>query len=221
MNARHFYCRGCVDRFDAAVGDRAAENLGMQHAGKSHGVGIFGAAGHLLARFDARQRPSDLMPRASMVISAPLRCRRAPGAMRAARRPAPARVCKRAEPRTSEMHSTTSAAASPAREIVLSSMAAPASVSSAAVSRMAFSVAALTTTRADLMRDPVLLERDRHADCRPILGRPGGDLHIGGARFALRRDTQLARSTPSSAARFRNTRQTGPQPQCCARRLGR
>src|SRR6266849_3836546 len=52
--------RARVDRFDAGVGDRAAEDLAVQHAGEPHGVGIFGASGHLLARLEPRQRASDL-----------------------------------------------------------------------------------------------------------------------------------------------------------------
>ena len=52
---------GCgIDRFDAAVRHRAAENLGVQHAGQLHGVGIFGPAGDLFARLDPRQRATDL-----------------------------------------------------------------------------------------------------------------------------------------------------------------
>ena len=49
-----------VDRPDAAVRHRAAENPGMQHAGQLHDVGVFGAAGNLLTRLDARQRAPDL-----------------------------------------------------------------------------------------------------------------------------------------------------------------
>ncbi len=54
----------------------------------------------------------------------------------------------------SEMHSASAAAASPARASALSSTAAPASTFSAPLRRIAFSVAALTTTRADLTFGP-------------------------------------------------------------------
>ena len=49
-----------VDRPDAAMGDGAAEDLGVQHAGKPHGVGVFGAPGDLVARLEPRQRAPDL-----------------------------------------------------------------------------------------------------------------------------------------------------------------
>jgi hypothetical protein len=49
-----------VDRFDAAVCHRAAKYFSMQHAGHLHHMGVFGAAGHLLARFEPRQRAADL-----------------------------------------------------------------------------------------------------------------------------------------------------------------
>ncbi len=49
-----------VDRLDAAVSDGAAEDFGVQHARQLHGVGIFGAAGDLLARLEPRQRAADL-----------------------------------------------------------------------------------------------------------------------------------------------------------------
>jgi len=54
----------------------------------------------------------------------------------------------------SDTHSASAAAASPARASVLSSTAAPASTCSALLRRIAFSVAALTTTRADLTLEP-------------------------------------------------------------------
>ena len=38
-----------VDRPDAAVRDGAAKNLRIQHARHPHGVGVFGAAGNLIA----------------------------------------------------------------------------------------------------------------------------------------------------------------------------
>ena len=49
-----------VERFDAAVRHRAAEDLAVQHAGQPHQVGIFGAAGDLFACFEARHRAADL-----------------------------------------------------------------------------------------------------------------------------------------------------------------
>ena len=48
------------DRLDAAVRHRTAVNLGVQHAGQLHDVGVFGAAGNLFTRLDARQRTTDL-----------------------------------------------------------------------------------------------------------------------------------------------------------------
>ena len=49
-----------IDRLDAAMGDGAAEDLSVQHAGKPHCMGIFGAPGDLLARLEPRRRTSDL-----------------------------------------------------------------------------------------------------------------------------------------------------------------
>ena len=55
------FLRGAgVDRLDPAVRHGAAEYLGMQHAGQAHGVGVFGAAGDLVAAFEARHRAADL-----------------------------------------------------------------------------------------------------------------------------------------------------------------
>ena len=44
VDAGHLLGRAGVDRLDAAVGDGAAEDLSVQHAGQPHGVGVFGAA---------------------------------------------------------------------------------------------------------------------------------------------------------------------------------
>ena len=60
IDAGHLLGRAGVDRLDAAVRDRAAEDLAVQHAGQPHGVGVFGAAGDLLARLEPRQRAADL-----------------------------------------------------------------------------------------------------------------------------------------------------------------
>ena len=60
QHARHLLRRAGVDRLDAAVRDRAAEDLGMQHARQPHGVGVFGAAGDLVAAFEPRHRAADL-----------------------------------------------------------------------------------------------------------------------------------------------------------------
>ena len=62
IDAGHLPGRAGVDRLDAAVRDRAAENLAVQHAGQPHGVGVFGAPGDLLARLEPRQRAADLAP---------------------------------------------------------------------------------------------------------------------------------------------------------------
>ena len=53
---------GCahIDRSDAAVRDGAAENLAVQHPGKPHGMGVFGAPGDLVAPFEPRQGAADL-----------------------------------------------------------------------------------------------------------------------------------------------------------------
>ena len=54
-------CRAHVDRLDAPVRHRAAEDLAGQHAGHAHDVGIFGAAADFGARFEPRQRAPDLL----------------------------------------------------------------------------------------------------------------------------------------------------------------
>ena len=59
-HARQLLRGAGVDRLDLAVGHRAAEQLGMQHARHPHGVGVFGAAGDLVAAFEARHRAADL-----------------------------------------------------------------------------------------------------------------------------------------------------------------
>src|SRR5262249_45368573 len=158
MDPGHVFRRAGVDRGDAAMRDRAAEDLGVQHAGKPHGVSVFGAPGDLVARLESRQRAPDLrasrgsLRRVCEESVAPL-----PSSSWRAAPATETRVSSRleaAERRTSEMYSASSAAASPARARVLSSMVAPASDRSAALRRVAFSVAALTTTRADLTVAP-------------------------------------------------------------------
>ena len=59
-HARQLFCRAGVHGVDAPVRDRAAEQLGMQHARQPHEVGIFGPAGDLVAAFETRDRLSDL-----------------------------------------------------------------------------------------------------------------------------------------------------------------
>ena len=61
IDAGHLLGRTGIDRLDAAVGDRAAKDLSVQHAGKPHGVRVFGAAGDLLAGLESRRRASDLI----------------------------------------------------------------------------------------------------------------------------------------------------------------
>ena len=59
-NAGDFLRRGRVDRLDAAVRHGGTKNLAVQHAGQPHQMGVFGAAGDLLAAFEARHRAADL-----------------------------------------------------------------------------------------------------------------------------------------------------------------
>ena len=60
VDAGHFAGGAGVDRLDAAMRDRAAEDFCMQHAGQLHQMSVFGAAGHLVAPFKPRQRAADL-----------------------------------------------------------------------------------------------------------------------------------------------------------------
>ena len=60
VDAGHLLRRAGVDRLDAAVRDRAAEDLGVQHAGQAQIVGVLGAPRDLVARFEPRQRAADL-----------------------------------------------------------------------------------------------------------------------------------------------------------------
>ena len=62
-----------VDILNAAVRHRAAENLGVQHAGHLHQMRVFGASGDLLAAFQPRQRTADL---SAMVVVAAIRAPR-------------------------------------------------------------------------------------------------------------------------------------------------
>ena len=66
VDAGHCLGRAGVDRLDAAMGNGAAEDLSVQHAGQAHGVGVFGAPGDLLARLDPGQRAADLRPDLSL-----------------------------------------------------------------------------------------------------------------------------------------------------------
>ena len=50
-----------VDRLDAAVRQRAAEDLAAQHAGQPHQMRVFGAAAHFRLGFQPRQRAPDLL----------------------------------------------------------------------------------------------------------------------------------------------------------------
>ena len=59
-HAGDFLRRADVDRLDAAVRHRRAEDLAIKHAGQPHQMGIFGAAGDLFARFEPRYRAADL-----------------------------------------------------------------------------------------------------------------------------------------------------------------
>jgi hypothetical protein len=59
-HAGDFLRRADVDRLDAAVRDRRAEDLAIKHAGQPHQMGIFGAPGDLFARFEPRYRAADL-----------------------------------------------------------------------------------------------------------------------------------------------------------------
>ena len=59
-HAGNFLRRADVDRFDAAMRHRAAEDFSVQHARKPHQVRVFGAAGDLFAGFEPRHRAADL-----------------------------------------------------------------------------------------------------------------------------------------------------------------
>ena len=72
---------------------------------------------------------------------------------------------------------------------------APASTFSAAVSRMRLLGRGADHDARGFDRRAVGLERDRDAERRPVLGRAGGDLEIGGARLALRRNAHSAISS--------------------------
>ena len=52
--------RARVERADAPVGDRAAEDFSVEHAGQADVVYVFGAAGYLGRAFQARHRASHL-----------------------------------------------------------------------------------------------------------------------------------------------------------------
>ena len=167
IDAGHLLGRAGVDRLDAAVGDGAAEDLAVQHAGKPHGVGVFGAPGDLRrapraaaasARSDRRRArlrrrlawwwlPS--VPRSVCcgLFAGPAapRGRHRREAARACRRPSRARPRCTRPPRRRHRRRVRGR---------LSSTVAPASTFSALLRRVAFSVAALTTTRADLTAGP-------------------------------------------------------------------
>jgi hypothetical protein len=87
QHARDLPGRAGVDRLDAAVRHRAAEDLGMQHPGQPHGVDVFGAAGDLVAAFEPRHRASDLSAGLGTALTQH-HCHRAP------------RLRSRREPRT-------------------------------------------------------------------------------------------------------------------------
>jgi hypothetical protein len=59
-HARDLLCRADVDRSNAAVRNRAAEQLRRQHSGQTHRMDIFGAAGDFVAALGARERAPDL-----------------------------------------------------------------------------------------------------------------------------------------------------------------
>ena len=59
-HAGDFLRRADVDRLDAAMRHRRAEDLAIKHAGQPHQMGIFGAPGDLFARFEPRYRAADL-----------------------------------------------------------------------------------------------------------------------------------------------------------------
>ena len=238
IDAGHLLGGAGVDRLDAAMGDRAAEDLAVQHAGKPHGVGVFGAPGDLLARLEPRRRTSDLTADARGDVAAlhggGCHQRLAPLLLRAFRQALVKGLAHGAADIDAKQLAFVGGRAAHVRDALglrrprhrrrargsLSSTVAPASTFSALLRRMAFSVAALTTTRADLTAGPSAIERDRHAERRPILGRAGGDLHIGRARFALCAGCAARRSVRSSPARSRNSRRTDPRPRSCARLSG-
>ena len=83
------------------------------------------------------------------------------------------------------------------------------------------SVAALTTMRADLIAVAVGLEHDGDAERRPVVGRAGGDLEVGGASCGPAPARAPRRSARSSPARSRSSRRTDPRPRACARPSGR
>ncbi len=60
QHARHPLRRAGVDRLDPAVRHSAAEQLGVEHPGQSHRVGVLGPPGDLVAPLEARQRAANL-----------------------------------------------------------------------------------------------------------------------------------------------------------------
>ena len=76
MHAGHLLRGTDVDRADAAVGDGAAEDFSVQHAGQDQVVGVFGAAGDLGARFKPRNALSDLRHGRATARCGPARGRR-------------------------------------------------------------------------------------------------------------------------------------------------
>ena len=60
IDAGHFAGGAGVYRLDTAMGDRAAEDFRMQHAGQLHQMSIFRATGHFVVPFKPRQRSTDL-----------------------------------------------------------------------------------------------------------------------------------------------------------------
>ncbi len=85
QHAWHLLRRAGVDRPDQAVRHRAAEDLGVQHARQPHGVCVLGAAGDLVAAFEARHRPADLRTDLGATGVESRRHQRAPLPSRAAR----------------------------------------------------------------------------------------------------------------------------------------
>ena len=164
-----------VDRLDAAVRDRAAEDLAVQHAGQPHGVGVFGAPGDLFARLEPRQRAADLRRR---IGGWSCRCHQwrsvcAPCGLRTARADIDAqavRACRRPSRARRAMISASAAAASPARASVLTSAVAAASAClGAGETRSALLGRGADHDARGLDRRAFRCDRDRDAERRPVV----------------------------------------------------
>ena len=96
IDAGHFAGGAGVYRLDTAMGDRAAEDFRMQHAGQLHQMSIFRATGHFVVPFSrGSDRPTCPPDAIAAAISATLRLSAWLHRPRAQRRPAAAHACRK------------------------------------------------------------------------------------------------------------------------------